>query len=37
MQSGDMRLTVLSAAVHFELQQAADVYQRMPVAFTAEP
>jgi len=28
---------VLAEAVHFELQQAADVYQRMPVAFTAEP
>lgn len=37
MQGGEMRLTVLATALDFGLQQAADVYQLMQVAFTAEP
>ncbi len=34
---GEMHLTVVAEALHFELQQAADVHQLVHVAFTADP
>ena len=37
MQGGEMHLTVLAEALDFGLQQAADVYQLVHIAVTAEP